>query len=83
MWHEDVSTEVAAIMTVDGFVESTAGLAAGDLVGLVLHATPFYAEQGGQVFDTGLIAAADGAALLPVEGVQVRNPSRRTRPRSA
>eukprot|EP00959_Pyramimonas_sp_CCMP1952_P301371 6305388-Pyramimonas_sp.AAC.1 len=58
-------------MTLDGFVDTTAGMQEGDLVGLVLHATPFYAEQGGQVFDTGAICTAAGAELLQVEGVQV------------
>ncbi len=37
---------------------------------LVLDRTPFYAESGGQVADTGVIRAADGALLFEVDDVQ-------------
>jgi alanyl-tRNA synthetase len=37
---------------------------------LVLDRTPFYAESGGQVADTGLIRAADGSVLFEVDDVQ-------------
>ncbi len=36
---------------------------AGDTVALVVNQTPFYAEAGGQVGDTGTVAAATGARL--------------------
>jgi alanyl-tRNA synthetase len=37
---------------------------------LVLDRTPFYAESGGQVADTGPILAADGSVLFDVDDVQ-------------
>ena len=37
---------------------------------LVLDRTPFYAELGGQVADTGRILAADGSVLFDVDDVQ-------------
>eukprot|EP00242_Pyramimonas_sp_CCMP2087_P017801 CAMPEP_0198213354 /NCGR_PEP_ID=MMETSP1445-20131203/28816_1 /TAXON_ID=36898 /ORGANISM="Pyramimonas sp., Strain CCMP2087" /LENGTH=1184 /DNA_ID=CAMNT_0043887981 /DNA_START=34 /DNA_END=3588 /DNA_ORIENTATION=- len=71
VWNAPVPTKVAAIMTLEGFRDSTEGLSEGDLVGLVLDATSFYAEQGGQVFDTGVVSNSGGKALLQIEGVSV------------
>ena len=31
-------------------------------IGLVLDKTPFYAQQGGQTFDTGILSSQDGFA---------------------
>ena len=53
------SSEIAAIVR-DG--EQVARAAAGERVSVVLRATPFYPEGGGQVGDAGLIRA-DGAQL--------------------
>ncbi|CAN6827368.1 unnamed protein product, partial [Brassica oleracea] len=54
IWFQD---EVKAIYTGSAFLESSA---AGDNVGIVLESTSFYAEQGGQIFDTGLIEGSFG-----------------------
>ncbi|KAJ4896601.1 Alanine--tRNA ligase [Raphanus sativus] len=45
-------SEVKGIYTGSAFLESSAS---GDNVGLVLASTSFYAQQGGQIFDTGII----------------------------
>jgi alanyl-tRNA synthetase len=37
---------------------------------LILDRTPFYAESGGQVADTGVIRGADGSPLFEVDDVQ-------------
>ena len=44
---------------------------AGEEVAVVVNQTPFYAESGGQVADTGTIANADGGSVA-VENVQKR-----------
>lgn len=54
-----VQTKVRAILSSSGFVDSSAE-AAGPL-GVVLERTPFYAESGGQVADTGELAGPSGA----------------------
>jgi len=43
---------------------------AGAAAEVVLDRTPFYAESGGQVADTGVMRAADGTVLFEVEDVQ-------------
>ncbi|MDP2349530.1 MAG: alanine--tRNA ligase, partial [Chloroflexota bacterium] len=49
-------------------VELRAG--AGAQAEIILDRTPFYAESGGQVADTGVIRAADGTVVFEVEDVQ-------------
>ncbi|CAD7702717.1 unnamed protein product [Ostreobium quekettii] len=55
----DVTTKIVAILSSSGFVDRIAG--GEDKVGLVLHSTSFYAEAGGQVGDTGVIAGPNGS----------------------
>ncbi|KAG7657024.1 DHHA1 domain [Arabidopsis suecica] len=57
IWFQDHESELKAIYTGSTFLESSA---ASDNVGLVLGSTSFYAEQGGQIFDTGLIEGSFG-----------------------
>jgi alanyl-tRNA synthetase len=64
----EVDTQILAILTPSGFAESSAEDGAGPL-GLILGRTPFYAEQGGQVADTGELATS--GALFTVQDTQV------------
>ena len=51
--------------------EAVQTVKAGEEVAVVVNQTPFYAESGGQVADTGTIANADGGSVA-VENVQKR-----------
>uniref|UniRef100_A0A6U4ZAK0 Alanine--tRNA ligase n=3 Tax=Hemiselmis andersenii TaxID=464988 RepID=A0A6U4ZAK0_HEMAN len=53
-----ISAKVMAIFDGKAFVDA---VPEGDLVGIVLDCTSFYAEAGGQLFDTGKITTADGS----------------------
>ena len=69
-WDRETSGSVRAIYTSSGFVDSAKE---GDVVGIVLDATSFYAEAGGQVADSGTITVkgADGSeATVQVKDVQ-------------
>ncbi|KAJ2836776.1 Alanine--tRNA ligase [Coemansia sp. 'formosensis'] len=66
---------VLALVTASGLVDKVSvsdGDSAGAVVGVVVDRTCFYAEQGGQEFDTGaLVAVEDDSAEVAVEDVQV------------
>jgi len=74
--HVQEETEVVGLLVGDGEVDSAQ---AGDEVEVILAATPFYAESGGQVGDAGEITAEGGAPVAvavtdtqtPVEGLIV------------
>ncbi|KAL1813606.1 alanine--tRNA ligase isoform X2 [Daucus carota subsp. sativus] len=54
---KDHRSVIKAIYTGSEFLED---IAAGDEVGIVLESTSFYAEQGGQIFDTGILEGPFG-----------------------
>ncbi|KAL8534787.1 hypothetical protein ACS0TY_010716 [Phlomoides rotata] len=56
-WFQDHTSVIKAVYTGSEFLES---VAPGEEVGLILESTSFYAEQGGQIYDTGLIEGPDG-----------------------
>lgn len=66
---KNVESKIQAILTKDGFVESTVGIPTGEHIGLVMEKTPFYAEAGGQVADTGVIVSKTSDLNLDVEDV--------------
>ena len=61
-WDIDLSATVMAIYGEDGFLNNNKEndeAKVGDLVGLILDQSPFYAEAGGQVADIGTIDLLD------------------------
>ena len=67
---ENTIAHVSAIYHSKNFHDSTKDIADGEQVGLILDRTNFYAEQGGQEYDTGRIII-DGEAELEVTNVQM------------
>ena len=67
---ENITSKIQAIYHAKKFVDDTNSIPQGDQIGLILDKTNFYAEQGGQEYDTGKIVI-DGQAELAVENVQV------------
>ncbi|MHA1549746.1 MAG: alanine--tRNA ligase [Alphaproteobacteria bacterium] len=65
---ETAEGEVVALVKDGAGVESAA---TGEDVGVLVNQTPFYAESGGQVGDTGIIAT-EGGARADVRDVQKR-----------
>ncbi|CAN6621368.1 alanine--tRNA ligase, mitochondrial [Trichomonascus vanleenenianus] len=67
--HSDIRTKVVALYANKEFIQSTEGLPEDTQVGFLLKETNFYAEQGGQIYDTGKIVI-DDKAEFEVENVQ-------------
>ncbi|GKV21314.1 hypothetical protein SLEP1_g31306 [Rubroshorea leprosula] len=66
IWFQDHQSTIKAIYTGSEFLESAS---ADNEVGVVLESTNFYAEQGGQIFDTGLLEGSFGS--FQVSDVQI------------
>ncbi|XP_058004551.1 alanine--tRNA ligase isoform X2 [Hevea brasiliensis] len=64
--NKDHESVIKAIYTGSKFLESST---TGNEVGIVLESTSFYAEQGGQIFDTGTIEGTFGS--FQVSNVQI------------
>lgn len=66
----NITSQIKAIYHGKSFLQSTEEIPEGEQLGLILDRTNFYAEQGGQEYDTGKILI-DGVAELDVQNVQV------------
>lgn len=66
----NITSQIKAIYHAKQFLKGTKEIPEGEQLGLILDRTNFYAEQGGQEYDTGKIII-DGVAELEVRNVQV------------
>ncbi|KAI1627421.1 alanyl-tRNA synthetase [Exophiala viscosa] len=67
---DNITGTIQAIYHAKKFHPDTKSIPEGDQIGIILDKTCFYAEQGGQEYDTGRIVI-DGQAELEVENVQL------------
>jgi alanyl-tRNA synthetase len=67
---QEYVTDGAKVLGIVGGGERRARAETGETVDVFLDRTPFYAESGGQVGDTGTITSADGETVLRVLDTQ-------------
>lgn len=65
----NITSNITAIYHSKKFLQSTKDISEGEQIGILLDRTNFYAEQGGQEFDTGKLVI-DGEAEIDVQNVQ-------------
>ncbi|KAI0368603.1 hypothetical protein BV20DRAFT_968955 [Pilatotrama ljubarskyi] len=70
--HGNITAKVVAIYSKKAFLPSTEEIPEDTTFGVLLDRTSFYAESGGQEYDTGSIVI-DGVAEFEVTNVQVYN----------
>lgn len=75
VWHHEPSARVVALYKGKGQTEDGVGFveevsAEDGVVAVILNSTSFYAEQGGQIFDTGVLTTLDGTDTMRVDSVQ-------------
>ncbi|KAI0714270.1 tRNA synthetases class II (A)-domain-containing protein [Cerioporus squamosus] len=68
----NITAKVVAVYSKKAFLQSTEEIPEDTTFGLILDRTSFYAESGGQEYDTGSIVI-DGVAEFEVTNVQVYN----------
>lgn len=72
IWHENPQSTIRAIyLDNNKFAEDEAIGSDVDGIGIILDATSFYAEAGGQIADVGTLELGDGEAVFDVEDVRV------------
>lgn len=67
---ENITSVIKAIYHDKKFLQSTKEVPEGEQFGVLLDRTNFYAEQGGQEYDTGRLLV-DGEAEIRIDNVQV------------
>ena len=60
---QEYETDGAKVRAIVGGRDRLAGAGSGTTVAVILDRTPFYAESGGQVGDTGVLETADGGRV--------------------